>query len=234
MPLTCTSSPVSDPPVWLASWRSLAPAYERRSRQMASECALRQELIFCLLGGHGVSFELARSATDVVLALSPFDRRWPPEVLASTLRSELGAPKFDPRRRDGTLRRYRYPCRKAELITAAVDWSHRVGPMTESLAAIGCEHERRNWLCSCPGLGPKSASWLLRNTGYAEDLAILDVHVLRAMREAGRLDDQHLPRDYLAIERRFLEWCEELGASAAAFDLFLWEWQRGDVGASSL
>jgi N-glycosylase/DNA lyase len=224
---------VTRAPAWLASWRALADTYEDRAHPKASEHALRQELVFCLLGGHGVSFELARSATDVVLALSPFDERWPTAALAGALRAELGAAKFDPRRRDGSLRRYRYPQRKAELIAAAVGWTHQFGPLAERLTGLTCERERRRWLCECPGLGPKSASWLLRNTGFAKDLAILDVHVVRAMREAGRLDNLRLPRDYLALERRFLEWCEEVGASAAALDLFLWEWQRGDISSQT-
>ena len=220
----------SSPPAWLTRWHALAGTYECQPRPRASECALRQELVFCLLGGHGVSYELARSATDVVLSLSPFDTRWSALALRSALCDELSASKFDPRRRDGSLRRYRYPQRKAELIGAAVDWTHGIGAIGERLASLECEHERRHWLCSCPGLGPKSASWLLRNTGYAEELAILDVHVVRAMREAGRVGELRLPRDYLRVEQRFLEWCAELGVSAAAFDLFLWEWQRGEPG----
>ena len=62
------------------------------------------------------------------------------------------------------------------------------------------------------------------------ELATIDIHVLRALGTAGRLpDDVHLPRDYELVEEAFLEWCNELEASPAAFDLFIWHWQRGTL-----
>jgi thermostable 8-oxoguanine DNA glycosylase len=66
----------------------------------------------------------------------------------------------------------------------------------------------------------------LRNVGLGQALAVIDIHVLRALTAAGRVSDARLPRDYDAIEQRFLSWCEELNAPPAAFDLMLWEWQR--------
>jgi thermostable 8-oxoguanine DNA glycosylase len=62
--------------------------------------------------------------------------------------------------------------------------------------------------------------------GLAERLAVIDIHVLRALVDAGRVGDVRLPRDYLAVEARFLEWCADIQAPPAAFDLLLWEWQR--------
>ncbi|MDO8473501.1 MAG: hypothetical protein Q7T05_06765 [Dehalococcoidia bacterium] len=38
-----------------------------------------------------------------------------------------------------------------------------------------------------------------------------------------------MPRDYEAVEDAFLKWCLELTAPPPAFDLFLWEWQRGTL-----
>jgi N-glycosylase/DNA lyase len=226
------SRPPTDAVPWQETWRQLAGDYEAGATPApTSECALRQELVFCLLGGHGVSFELARSATDVVMALCPFEPRWRPTELAAALQVELGAAKFDPRRRDGSLRRYRYPVRKAELVAMAVAWVAENGSLSSRLAELPDEFERRQWLCRCPGIGPKSASWFLRNIGAAKELAILDVHILRAMREAGRLGEANLPRDYAVVEARFREWCEELGTSVFALDLFLWQWQRGDLAA---
>lgn len=225
-----SSVPVSNSAPWLPDWQRLSAGYERRVRRRpASEMALRQELVFCLLGGHGVTYELARSATDVVMALCPFESFWREDNLAHAVENELRMPKFDPRRGDGSLRRYRYPRRKAALMTAAVGWVDQEGGLREQLLRRDAEVERRRWLCSCPGIGPKSASWLLRNCGVAHELAILDVHILRAMRQAGRLGEVTLPRDYAIVESNFRRWCGELGASVSALDLFLWEWQRGDI-----
>jgi thermostable 8-oxoguanine DNA glycosylase len=219
-------------PDWHDAWRKRSDDYQSAVPELAvsGEFGLRHELIFCLLGGHGVSFELALSATDVVMALCPFESFWSPAHLEQALCRALSAAQFDPRRKDGEFRRYRYPNRKAGLVVKARDWVLECGDLSSRLEEIDSENERRNWLCCCPGIGPKSASWLLRNTGYAERLAILDVHILRAMREAGRLPPMQLPRDYQLVESRFVEWCDELGASVAALDLFLWEWQRGNLG----
>jgi N-glycosylase/DNA lyase len=218
-------------PAWHEAWVDHAADYRHAVRTLAasSECGLRHELVFCLLGGHGVTFELALSATDVVMALCPFESFWTSSELTHVLREELSKAQFDPRRKDGSLRRYRYPNRKTDLLLKARNWVLENNELSQGLAAIDCEYERREWLCGCPGMGPKSASWLLRNTGYADRLAILDVHILRAMQEAGRLPATRLPHDYESVEAYFLAWCDELDAPVSALDLFLWEWQRGDL-----
>jgi N-glycosylase/DNA lyase len=193
----------------------------------AGEAALRKELIFCLLGGHGVTFELALSASDVVLRLSPFDDSRTPGRLRAAIQRELCKPQFEPRRADGTLRRYRFPSRKARLIADAVQWVAEEGGLRRGLAARTRERDRRSWLCQCPGIGLKTASWLLRNCGWAERLAILDVHLIRALMEANVVVEPRLPRDYERVEAAYLAWADSLGACPSALDLFLWEVQRG-------
>ncbi len=221
-------------PAWHPAWLARRAGHDATSPPAASsESGLRHELVFCLLGGHGVTFELALSATDVVMALCPFDSVWSSEELRNQIAVELAEAQFDPRRKDGGFRRYRYPNRKADLLVAARDWVLEQGGLSDRLKSVGCEFERRDWLCACPGVGPKSASWLLRNTGYAQRLAILDVHILRAMAEADRLPPMQLPRDYEPIEAGFVEWCDELEAPVPDLDLFLWEWQRGSIETSA-
>ena len=79
-------------------------------------------------------------------------------------------------------------------------------------------------------MGFKSASWLLRNIGLGSELAIIDVHVLRALLNAKRIpDDAQVPKDYELAEEAFLAWCDELNAPSEAFDLFVWHWQRGSL-----
>jgi thermostable 8-oxoguanine DNA glycosylase len=73
---------------------------------------------------------------------------------------------------------------------------------------------------------------MLRNLGLAQELAILDVHLLRALTAAGRVAGARLPRDYDLVEAAFLDWCRELDAPPAGFDLFVWEWQRGSLLAA--
>jgi N-glycosylase/DNA lyase len=214
-------------PVWerhRASYAKGAPA------RPAGEAALRHELIFCLLGGHGVTFELALSATDVILRLSPFDNSRTSGQVRVTVRRELCKPQFEPRRADGALRRYRFPDRKARLIADAVHWVAEQGGLRRGLAARTCERDRRSWLCRCPGIGLKTASWLLRNCGWAERLAILDIHLIRALVEANVVAEPRLPRDYERTETAYLAFADSLGACPSELDLFLWEVQRARSG----
>lgn len=179
-----------------------------------------------------MSYELARSASEVLTEHGIFghcERQG--DRLERYLRDILNRPCFEPRKLDGERRRYRYPRRKASLLRQADAWVRVRAPsgLLQALMERGRESERRRWLCECPGVGPKTASWLLRNVGLGNGLAILDVHILRALEGAGRAERYILPRDYEAVELSFLAWSKELGAPPAAFDLFLWEHGRGAV-----
>jgi len=220
---------------WEVLWREHREHYCRVVGEMrtADEHALHAELLFCLLSGHGVPFELALSAARHLGAFSIFSRRRSADELRHLLIHELSRPQFEPRKRDGELRRYRYPRRKADVLIGARQWLLAHLPLYDQLASIGDERKRRRFLCECPGVGQKTASWLLRNVGLAESLAVVDVHVLRALAQTDRLRGMRLPRDYERIETAFLDWCGELSAPPAAFDLFIWEVQRGDLQSAS-
>jgi N-glycosylase/DNA lyase len=196
------------------------------SERSPSTSEIERELLFCLLGGFGVSFEHNRSAAEVIGRLDPFAAGHGDGELLELLEREFSKPQFEPRRCDGSLRRYRYGIHRAATIIAARRWLTANRPLDQLLRPLA-PRRRREFLCDCPGVGPKTASWLLRNTGLGRDLAIVDVHVLRALVDAGRVGEVKLPRDYEHVEHAFLQWCGELNAPPAAFDLFVWEWQRG-------
>lgn len=221
---------VLDPPTelwWEPIWARYGHRYQGAApTRRAGETGLRKEMIFCLLGGHGITFELARSATTAVWDLQPFDDAWPPARLRRAVQRELSQPRFEPRRADGSLRRYRFPTRKARLVAEAVRWVQAQGGIRPGLNALATEEQRRAWLCECPGVGMKTASWMLRNCGWAQRLAIVDVHLLRALDEAQVVSNATLPRDYEQVERAYLDWADRLGACPAALDLFLWEVHR--------
>jgi hypothetical protein len=228
--VTETGLNVVDPPIdqW---WGPIWARYEHRYQgavpaRRAGETALRKEMIFCLLGGHGITFELAQSATSAVWDLQPFDEAWTPAHLRRSVQRQLSQPRFEPRCADGSLRRYRFPKRKARLIAEAARWVRVQGGIRPGLNALETEEQRRAWLCDCPGVGMKTASWILRNCGWAQRLAILDVHLLRALDEAQLVTNATLPRDYAQVERAYLDWADRLGACPAALDLFLWEVHR--------
>jgi len=225
--MVLTSRPVQVANVyWKQAWELAARRYPPPAAAgAASDSKLRAELLFCLLGGHGISFEHNLSAAERLWAVEVL-RPGNLDVPRAKIEAELRRPQFEPRRRDGSLRRYRFPQRKAKLLADAQLWVAEFPSLAAALAEMSDERDRRDLLCQCPGLGQKSASWLLRNTGYAEQLAVLDVHVIRAMQDCGRLGDATLPRDYEEIEAAYLGWCAELEFDPSRFDLLIWDFSR--------
>ena len=222
----------SDAPIDDA-WRIVADLYCAAIQPCAypASLELEAELLFCLLGGFGITYEHGRSATRVISSLEPFSEGWHDDELFDAVALTLMQPQFEPPRRDGSLRRYRFPRHKASTIVSARRWLRDNATLRERLHTMDSCKERRDLLSDCPGVGLKTASWLLRNLGLGADLAIIDIHVLRALSDSGRVSDAvRLPRDYELVESAFLEWCDELAAPPAAFDLFVWDWQRGALG----
>lgn len=211
------------------AWRIVSDLYcaALTPRRVSDSGDVETELLFCLLGGSGVTFEHALSATQAVSPLRPFSDGWLEADLEEALSSLLSRPRFEPRKQDGQLRRYRFPRSKAATLVKARRWVLANGPLMELLLMFDCDRARRRFLIECPGVGLKTASWLLRNLGLGTEVAIIDIHVQRALTRTGRLaDDARMPRDYELAEGVFLEWCRELDAPPAAFDLFVWDWQR--------
>ena len=214
------------------AWRIVDDLYLRAVQPPTSmgSMEIESELLFCLMGGFGITYEHGRSAAEVVWQLRPFSKGWENHDLFEAISEALKQPQFEPAKTDGTLRRYRFPLQKATIIVKARNWLHFNNPVHKRLLEMSDAMERRRFLRGCPGIGPKTASWLLRNLGMGTELATIDVHVVRALVEAGRIPDNiRIPRDYELVEEAFLEWCHELDASPAAFDLFVWHWQRGTL-----
>ncbi len=90
----------------------------------------------------------------------------------------------------------------------------------------------REWLvANVKGFGWKEASHFLRNVGF-EDVAIIDRHVLRLMREA-KLISKAPPtlneKNYLALEEILEAEAKRLKMSLAELDLYLWSHETGVV-----
>src|SRR2546430_2041306 len=103
---------------------------------------LEHELLFCLLGGHGVTFEHALSASASLMQLGPFTSRLEDDALLEQLRAELDKSQFEPPKQNGTLRRYRYPTRKADLIVRARSWLRSHPNLFDELFQLRSERDR--------------------------------------------------------------------------------------------
>lgn len=91
----------------------------------------------------------------------------------------------------------------------------------------------RLWLVkNIKGLGYKEASHFLRNIGLGEDLAILDVHILRNLKRykvIGKLPKTLTKTGYLDMEKRLRKFSERTKIPMGELDLLLWSHETGMI-----
>jgi len=91
----------------------------------------------------------------------------------------------------------------------------------------------RQWLIdNIKGLGYKESSHFLRNIGFGQDLAILDVHVLRSLQRLGVIEElpkSLSPNKYLGIEEKVRRFASKLGIPASHLDLLFWSIGTGKI-----
>lgn len=182
--------------------------YVSRSR------SLREVVGFCLLGGFGIKMEANDAFFRHLRCRGVFDGRSVEEGEIFGLldqKIEVG----------GSLQKYRFPRQKAKRISDAM--SHLDVDKLSTLP----DKELRAALCALPGIGPKTASWIARNWKGADNVAIIDVHVLRAGHFIGLFDhDAQLPKDYYHLEDRFLAFAKSLNVRPSILDAVMWSDMR--------
>lgn len=181
----------------------------------ASEHSLQHEVVFALLGGYGITAEINIAAYQHLLEGGHLDHSvLDPQALELALREPLTLSPARPPVR------YRFPAQRAQRIVEALR-------ALETIDASHTPRRLRDELTSLSGVGPKSASWIVRNLTGSDDIAIIDIHVLRAGAAAGVFDRRWaLPRDYARFEISFLAWAAVADVPAAGFDLALWNAMR--------
>jgi N-glycosylase/DNA lyase len=195
--------------------------------QQAAECPtgegrhrlgrnLREEVSVCMLGGYGVPGPVGNAAfialRNAGLLVPNLD-----EETAAVGMTEVLAQPLDVGH--GRKVRYRFhqqrPRRLAAALTELAAWEHEVDALTDT--------ELRNRLMHLPGVGPKTASWVVRNHRDSEAIAIIDIHIRRAGINAGVFCAHWaLPRHYDLFEDAFLTWAAHGAVSAADLDAAIW------------
>jgi N-glycosylase/DNA lyase len=171
---------------------------------------LKLEIVACLLGGHGITWELNSAAfrhlsSSGLLDRSPVD----PCAIEACLRSPLVV--------NGRSVRYRFPRLRGCYVAEAINRFDTMSPPPRDNLLF------RSWLLSFRGIGIKTASWITRNHRGCSRVAIIDIHVFRA----GILmrlfhGNERISRDYLALERRYLEFAQAIQADPRRLDLLIW------------
>lgn len=196
------------PAYW--AYQVIARRIEARSINCRLGRSLREEVGACLLGGHGIPARIGLLAFEHLKAKGAFETCSPDEA---TLRDWLS----EPIEVDGKRIRYRFAAQKARYLAAALE------RLTAEPSPQSTGRELRDWLLGFPGIGFKTASWIARNWLNADDVAILDIHILRAGALAKFLDAElTVERHYLDLEQQFLAFSKALGVRASELDAVIW------------
>ena len=173
--------------------------------------SLVEEIGFCLLGGYSVTFEVNVAAFEWLRKHRVFDL----EVSASE--RQILELLSEPLHVEGRRRRYRFPNQRARRIASMRRRMAEAPPVATSPRAL------REHLMGFEGIGPKTASWIVRNHLDSDEVAIIDVHVLRACRRMSLFPNEvTLPRDYEALEERFLDFAKAIKVRSSLLDAVMW------------
>lgn len=174
--------------------------------------SLIEETAACLLGGYGMPAELGLAAYKR-LADQGMLNDFPS---AHDIEKELARP-FDI---NGQERQYRFHRQKSRHLALCIEQLHH-------LHEPSSDRELRAALIRLPGVGPKTASWIVRNYRRSDQVAIIDVHILRAGRLASLFADSERPQSaYFALEEKFLDFASALGTKASILDNLIWDYMR--------
>lgn len=192
---------------WLEATRRAALTNNPERHQLTG--SLYDEVALCMLGGFGMPYELGLAAYT---ALHNQVLRHDPTPSEEAIEEVL----MQPLQVHSSTRRYRFPHQKAQRLSAALRYLHATPAPNGPL-------EIRDWLASAPGIGPKTASWIVRNRWPDAPVAILDVHILRAgIRAQVFPEDARVTSAYRQLEALFVSWAEAEGIRASDLDATIW------------
>uniref|UniRef100_E6QWK0 HhH-GPD domain-containing protein n=1 Tax=mine drainage metagenome TaxID=410659 RepID=E6QWK0_9ZZZZ len=170
---------------------------------------LTEEVAACLLGGHGIPASVGIAAYERLRKLGAFTGTPPSE-------EQFEAWLREPLQIGQRQVRYRFAAQKARYLAAALR-------LVQSSPTFQAGKQLRDWLMQLPGIGPKTASWIARNWMDADDVAILDIHIVRVGRSIG-IFPQYLTveRHYFELESLFLQFSQALDVRASELDAVIW------------
>ncbi len=207
---------------WGAFDELMTPAYWRGQAWQHTESgnfrdfrlgrSLEEEVAACLLGGWGMPAELALAAYSRVRERNLLR----PGTTAQELEDALSEPFIF----QGRERKYRFIRQKARYLSGCLEQLAGVTPPVDDIAF-------RDWLNELPGIGLKTASWIVRNIRPHCEVAILDIHILRAGQHLGLFPEGwQAETHYRQLEARFIAFARAIDVSAATLDGLMWDHMR--------
>jgi thermostable 8-oxoguanine DNA glycosylase len=215
---------------WGHPWQHGTAAYWVEETRLANEFAnigaglrshqlghtLAEEVAACILGGWGMPYEIGLAAFEAVRADVLSRTAVPSEEQLLTILSQ----PFDIA---GHPRKYRFARQRSARLAAALSF-------IDATELPANDQQVRDHLLQAPGIGMKTASWIVRNHWGSSNVAVLDVHVIRAGVRAGIFDPGMTPvRHYREMEGFFIAWANTGAVRAADLDAVIWAEQASAV-----
>ena len=173
-----------------------------------------EEITACILGGYGIPAEVG---------LAAFEHLRKEGVISSLCTDQrlLECRLQEPIQLDGRTITYRFWRQKATYLAAAYRAMQERDFSTDEPVAL------RNALMTLPGVGPKTASWIVRNWLGSDEVAILDIHIVRAGILAGLFEpDEDVSKNYIRMETKFIAFSRALGVQTSDLDALIWRMMR--------
>ena len=129
----------------------------------------------------------------------------------------------------------RFKNKKAEYIVEARKNFRAGGKLNikSSITQFKDAQIAREWLVNgVKGIGYKEASHFLRNIGFGKEIAILDRHILRNLKELGVIREIPLSlskKKYLEIEEKMKEFSRSVNIPLDHLDLAFWYKETGKI-----
>lgn len=182
---------------------------------------LREEVVNCLLGGHGIPAEIGIAA---------FTRLRDSGIMQSRITSQRSIQRVleAPIPLGDRTVKYRFARQKSSYVLHALQFLAQEQPPEQQDRAF------RDWLLQIHGIGLKTASWITRNWLGSDQVAIIDIHIYRAGLLTGFFPEPcSIANSYLALEDRFLAFAHALEVRARDLDALIWRQMR-QLGPTAL
>jgi len=129
---------------------------------------------------------------------------------------------------DGKFTKYRFPNAKAKYIAYDLLYLQSCGGLKSLFAQTdNIANVRAFFVKEIKGMGPKQSSHFLRNVGYSNEFAVLDVHILRYMHIQGIIEETYTKaigtlKQYEKLEALLIDFLKYMKYPIGFVDQAIW------------
>ncbi len=198
---------------------------ETFSWKKATEERLLFELVLAILGSQN-RYEVALRFSEEIKKHGLLKERLRSSI--AELEEEIHAILSTALDVDNNIVKYRFPNVKARYIAYDLYYFKSIGGIKNLLRNIDdTANLRAFFVKEIKGIGPKQSSHFLRNIGYSNELAVLDVHILRYMKIQGIIGEGYEKaigtlKQYEKLEAMLIEFLKFMQYPIGLVDQAIW------------